>query len=166
MTENKLTLRARGDREIVMTRAFGSPPRLVFEAWTRPELLRRWLLGPDGWTMPVCEVDLRVGGGYRFVWQNELRRPRWACAGSIARSRRRGGWSTSEIFDEAWYPGEAEITMTLVPQGGGTLLTETVRYELSEARDKVLDSPMEGGVATSYDRLEALLAEAPARAEG
>jgi len=56
------------DREIVMTRVFKAPRKLVFDAWTKPELVRRWLLGPPGWTMPVCEIDLRVGGAYRFVW--------------------------------------------------------------------------------------------------
>src|SRR5258708_28334603 len=56
------------DREIVMTRVFKAPRKLVFDAWTKPALVRRWLLGPPGWTMPVCEIDLRVGGAYRFVW--------------------------------------------------------------------------------------------------
>jgi uncharacterized protein YndB with AHSA1/START domain len=59
------------DREIVMTRVFHAPRQLVFDAWTKPELVRRWLLGPPGWTMPVCEIDLRVGGAYRFVWLGE-----------------------------------------------------------------------------------------------
>jgi hypothetical protein len=58
----KLKVSASGDREIVMTRSFNAPPRLVFDAFTKPELVRQWLLGPDGWSMPVCEIDLRVGG--------------------------------------------------------------------------------------------------------
>ena len=57
------------DREIAMTRVFNAPRRLVFDAWTKPELVKQWLLGPPGWTMPVCEIDLRVGGRYRFVWR-------------------------------------------------------------------------------------------------
>src|SRR5207237_4356830 len=57
------------DREIVMTRVFDAPRRLVFEAWTKPEHLPRWLLGPEGWTMPVCEADLRPGGEWHFVWR-------------------------------------------------------------------------------------------------
>jgi len=60
-----LKITARGDREIVMTRVFDAPRHLVFEAFTKPELLKRWLLGPPGWSMPVCEIDLRVGGRYR-----------------------------------------------------------------------------------------------------
>lgn len=57
------------DREIAMTRVFAAPRRLVFDALTKPELVKQWLLGPPGWTMPVCEIDLRVGGAYRFVWR-------------------------------------------------------------------------------------------------
>src|SRR5882757_3458873 len=58
------------DREIVMTRVFSAPRRLVFDALTKPELVRRWLLGPDGWSMPVCEIDLRVGGSLHYVWRH------------------------------------------------------------------------------------------------
>jgi uncharacterized protein YndB with AHSA1/START domain len=71
LMNNALKLEARGDREIVMTRVFDAPRHLVFEAFTQPDLLRQWLLGPPGWTMPVCEVDLRVGGRYRYMWRNE-----------------------------------------------------------------------------------------------
>ena len=66
-----LKVAARGDHEIVMSRAFAAPRRLVFEAWTKPELVRRWLLGPPGWTMIVCDIDLRVGGRYRYVWRHD-----------------------------------------------------------------------------------------------
>src|SRR5258708_8669069 len=65
-----LKLTTRSDREIVMTRAFDAPRTLVWDAFTKPELIKRWLLGPDGWSMPVCEIDLRVGGRYRYVWRN------------------------------------------------------------------------------------------------
>ena len=64
-----LKLTTRGDREIVMTRTFNAPRNLVFDAFTKPELVRQWLLGPPGWSMPVCEIDLRVGGTYRYVWR-------------------------------------------------------------------------------------------------
>ncbi len=65
----KLQVTAPSEREIVMARVFGAPRHLVFDAWTNPELLKQWLLGPPGWTMPVCEIDLRVGGRYRYVWR-------------------------------------------------------------------------------------------------
>ena len=60
------------DREIEIERDFNAPRALVFDAFTKPELVRRWLLGPEGWTMPVCEIDLRVGGTYRYVWRKEF----------------------------------------------------------------------------------------------
>src|SRR5262245_2601890 len=66
-----LKVSALGDREIVMRRAFNAPRSLVFDAWTKPDLLKRWLLGPPGWSMAVCEIDLRVGGAYRFVWRRD-----------------------------------------------------------------------------------------------
>ena len=59
------------DREIEIARDFHAPRQLVFDAFTQPELVRRWLLGPSGWTMPVCEIDLRIGGGYRYVWRKD-----------------------------------------------------------------------------------------------
>ena len=59
------------DREIWITRDFDAPRQLVFDAFTKPELVRRWLLGPPGWTMPICEIDLSVGGAYRYVWRKE-----------------------------------------------------------------------------------------------
>src|SRR6267143_6040370 len=59
------------DREIAMTRVFNAPRHLVFDALTKPELVKQWLLGPPGWTMPVCEIDLRAGGQYRYVWRKE-----------------------------------------------------------------------------------------------
>src|SRR5437870_7670097 len=66
-----LKLTTRGDREIVITRVFDAPRKLVFDAFTKPELVKQWLLGPDGWSMPVCEIDLKVGGKYRYVWRRD-----------------------------------------------------------------------------------------------
>jgi uncharacterized protein YndB with AHSA1/START domain len=60
-----------GELEIVMARDFDAPPDMIFDALTEPELVRRWLTGPDGWIMPVCEIDLKVGGAWRYVWRNE-----------------------------------------------------------------------------------------------
>lgn len=67
---NKLKIHPQGERELVMTRAFDAPRRMVFDAYTRPELIRRWLGGFSGWQFDVCEVDLREGGKYRWVWRN------------------------------------------------------------------------------------------------
>jgi len=71
MKSNTFKIEPSGEREIVMTRVFDATPDLLFDALTKPELVKRWLLGPPGWSMPVCEIDLKVGGSYRYVWRNE-----------------------------------------------------------------------------------------------
>jgi uncharacterized protein YndB with AHSA1/START domain len=153
----KLTVTASGEREIVMTRSFNAPRNLVFEAFTKPELIRRWLLGPDGWTMPVCEVDLRVGGKYRYVWRKEKDGTEMGMGGVYREVVPNERIVNTEQFDQAWYPGEAIGTLELKEEGGMTTVTQTVRYDSRETRDAVLKSPMESGVARSYDRLEEVL---------
>ena len=153
-----LKVMARGDREIAMTREFDAPRQLVFDAFTKPELVRRWLLGPDGWSMPVCEIDLRVGGRYRYVWRHVADGNEMGMGGVYREIVVPERIVATEKFDEAWYPGEAVGTLVLVEQNGKTLITQTVVYESRETRDAVLKSPMESGVAASYDRLEDLVA--------
>jgi uncharacterized protein YndB with AHSA1/START domain len=152
-----LKLTASSDREITMTRSFDAPRDLVFEALTKPALVQRWLLGPPGWTMPVCEIDLRVGGAYRYVWRHADGRE-MGMGGIYREIARPDRLVHTERFDTAWYPGEALITTILTEQASKITLTATILYESREARDSVLKSGMEGGVAASYDRLEELLA--------
>jgi uncharacterized protein YndB with AHSA1/START domain len=152
-----LKLTAPGDREIVMTRDFDAPRRLVFDAFTKPELVRRWLLGPDGWSMVVCEIDLRVGGRYRYVWRRDKDGTEMGMSGVHQEVVPPERIVATEKFDQAWYPGEAVNTTVLTEQRGKTTLTQTVLYQSREARDGVLKSGMESGVAASYDRLEKLL---------
>jgi uncharacterized protein YndB with AHSA1/START domain len=151
------------DREIAMTRVFDAPRALVFDAHTKPELVRQWLLGPPGWSMPVCEMDVRVGGTYRWVWRHDRNGTEMGMGGVYRAIVKPERLVTTERFDEAWYPGEGLNTLVLVEQGGRTTLTQTMRYESREARDAVLKSGMEQGVAASYDRLADLLAATPAR---
>ncbi|HEV8524692.1 MAG TPA: SRPBCC family protein [Terriglobales bacterium] len=155
--KNTLKVAAQGDREIVMTRDFDAPRRLVFDAFTKPELVKRWLLGPPGWSMPVCEIDLRVGGKYRYVWRRDSDGTDMGMGGVYREIVAPERVVATEKFDEAWYPGEAVGTLVLVEQGGRTTVTQTVLYESREARDDVLKSGMESGVAASYDRLAELL---------
>jgi len=150
------------DREIAMTRMFAAPRTLVFDAHTKPELVKRWLLGPPGWTMPVCEIDLRVGGKYRWVWRSDNDGSTMGIGGVYRQIVAPERIVTTERFDESWYPGEGLNTLVLVEQGGRTTLTQTMRYESKEARDAVLKSGMEQGVEASYDRLAELLASTPA----
>ncbi len=152
-----LKLTTRGDREIVMTRVFDAPRSLVFEAFTKPDLVKQWLLGPEGWSMPVCEIDLRVGGKYRYVWRH-VKGHEMGMGGVFREIVPPERIVSTEKFDEAWYPGEAVGTVVLTEEGGKTTLTQTVQYQSREAREAVLKSPMESGVAAGYDRLAELLA--------
>lgn len=153
-----LTVTAHAEREIVMTRVFDAPRALVWEAHTKPELVQRWLLGPDGWSMPVCEIDLRVGGKYRYVWRKDSDSTEMGMGGVYREVAAPERIVSTEVFDEAWYPGEAVGTLVLIETDGKTTLTQTMLYVSREARDAILKSPMESGVATSYDRLETILA--------
>ena len=153
-----LRVTARGDREIVMTRYFAAPRKLVFDAFTKPELVRRWLLGPPGWSMPVCEIDLRVGGKYRYVWKNDALGTEMGMGGVYHEIVAPERLVTTEKFDEAWYSGEAIGTVVLTEEHGKTTITQTILYESRPARDGVLKSPMEIGLAASYDRMEDVLA--------
>jgi uncharacterized protein YndB with AHSA1/START domain len=161
-TSGTLKVTTPTEREIAMTRVFDAPRSLVFEAHTKPELVKRWLGVHAGWSLAVCEIDLRVGGAYRYVWR-----------GRDGAEMGMGGVYrevvvperivATEKFDQSWYPGEAVNTITMVEQGGKTTLTVTVRYESREARDAVLKTPMEQGMAAGFDKLAELLASTLAR---
>ena len=153
-----LKLTTQGDREIVMTRALDAPRRLVFDAFTKPELVKHWLLGPPGWSMPICEIDLRVGGVYRYVWRRDSDGSEMGMGGVYREIVAPERLVATEKFDQAWYPGEAVGTTVLVEQDGKTTITQTVLYQSREARDAALKSGMERGVAASYDRLAELVA--------
>ena len=159
-----LTLTTPGEREIVMTRAFDAPRRLVFEAFTTPALLQRWLLGPDGWSLVVCEIDLKVGGQYRYVWRHDRDGTSMGMGGVYKEIAAPERIVSTELFDEAWYAGEAVGAVVFVERGGRTTMTQTMTYASREARDAVIKSGMERGVAASFDRLARLLASpAPSR---
>lgn len=164
MTEaGAMKLTTRGDREVMITRVFNAPRRLVFDAFTNPELLKRWLFGPPGWSMVVCEVDLRVGGAYRYLWRGEGGKE-MGMRGIFREVDPPGKIVNTEKFDESWYPGEAVGTVVLTEKDGKTTLTQTILYESREARDVVLRTPMEQGLAMGYDRLAALVESGAASA--
>ena len=144
------------DREIAMTRVFDAPRSRLFEAWTKPELIQRWLGVRLGWSMVVCEVDLRVGSVYRFVWRG----PDGAEMGmsgvyrEIVPPQR---LVVTEKFDQPWYEGEAVATTVFLEHDGKTTMTTTVGYASREVCEAVLKTPMARGVAESYDKLAELL---------
>lgn len=139
--------------EIVATRTFDAPRELVWDAYTKPEHLQQWLLGPDGWEMPVCEVDLRPGG--RFRWG-------WAEAGTGANPFEISGefqevQPPERIVHTEQFGGEGPapiVTLELTEEDGGrTRMTTTMVYPSEEIRDQILATGMTDGAATSYDRL-------------
>ena len=123
-----LQVSLRGDREIVMTRVFDAPRGLVFDAMTKPELVKKWLLGPPEWTMPVCEIDLRVGGTYRYVWRHS-NGDEMGMGGVYREVAVPERVVATEKFDQAWYAGEAVGTLLLSEQEGKTTVTQTVLYQ-------------------------------------
>src|SRR5580658_3176715 len=149
------------DREIVVTRVFNAPRNLVFEAWTNPKYLPQWMLGPDGWTMPVCEIDLRPGGSWHFIWRHS----------SGKEMEMRGEYREVKpperlVSTESWGPGWPETlnTLELSEHAGKTTATITILYPSREARDAALNTGMKAGMAMSYDRLEKFLLSAEASA--
>jgi uncharacterized protein YndB with AHSA1/START domain len=158
MNTGSLKLATRGEREIVMTREFNAPRRLLFDAFTKPEMVRQWLLGPPGWSMPVCEIDLKVGGKYRYVWRQDSDGTEMGMGGVYREIVAPERLVSTEKFDEAWYPGEAVGTIVLSEQSGKTTVTQTILYESREARDAILKTGMEKGLAASYERLADTLA--------
>ena len=156
-TEGKIQLTTPSDREIAMTRVFDAPRKLVYDALTKPELVRRWLGVFGGHTMSVCEIDLRVGGKYRYVWSTP-NAPDMGMGGVFREIVPQERIVTTEKFDEPWYPGEAVGTVVLKEQNGKTTMTTTVLYESKEARDGVLKTGMDTGVSASYDTLDGILA--------
>ncbi len=155
MNAGSLTVTTPSDREIQMMRSFNAPRKLVYDAMTRPELLRRWFSGPPGWTLAVCDIDLRVGGAYRYVWRGDgIEMGMGGVYLEIVPPER---IVQTEKFDVAWYPGEAVGTLTLAEHNGKTTITLSVRYDSRETRDAVLKTPMAQGVSAGYDKLAELL---------
>lgn len=157
--KNTLQITTPSDREIVFTRLFNAPRNLVFDAFTKPALIQRWLLGPPGWTMPVCEFDAHVGGKFRYVWRNAEGHD-MGMGGVIREFVPPERLVCTEIFDVDWTGGETLGTLLFTERDGQTMLTQTVLYSSREARDGALKTGMEQGMAFSYDRLEETLLSA------
>jgi uncharacterized protein YndB with AHSA1/START domain len=163
--KSALQVTMQGDREIVMTRVFDAPRHLVFDAWTKPELVRRWLTGPPGWSMPVCEIDLRVGGRYRYVWRHPDR-PEMGMGGVHLEIVAPERIVATQLFDQDWTGGEAVGTLVLIEKDGKTTATNTVLYASREVRDVVIKTGMAEGVNMSYNRLAEFLATQRAQGAG
>jgi uncharacterized protein YndB with AHSA1/START domain len=151
------TVTTPSEREICLTRLFDAPRDLVFEAMSKPEHIRRWWgrLG-DGYSVPVCEVDLRPGGKWRFV--NRHPTGEAAFSGVYREINAPERVVFTEVF-EPFFDGESVVTALLTEERGKTRLTVSCVYPSTEVRDLVLNSGMATGAATSYDRLEEVASE-------
>jgi uncharacterized protein YndB with AHSA1/START domain len=144
------TLTTPSDQEVVMTRVFDAPRGLVWEAYTNPAHPPNWMLGPEGWTMPVCEIDLRPGGSWHFVWRK--------ADGSEMEMRGEYREVTPPerlVQTESWGGDWPETLNTLIlsEEDGRTTITTTILYPSKEARDAAVETGMKEGADQSYDRL-------------
>jgi len=149
------TLTTPSDQEIIITRVVNAPRSLVFDAYTNPEHLPHWMLGPQGWTMPVCEIDLRPGGAWHFVWRRSDG-TEMAMRGvyrEIAPPERL-------VCTESWGGDWPETLNTLIlsEEGGKTTIRQSVRYPSKEARDAALKTGMLEGASQGFNRLDEYLA--------
>jgi uncharacterized protein YndB with AHSA1/START domain len=155
-TMTKLTLKTEGDTHILVTRRFAAPPEALYRAHTDPKLMQKWLLGPEGWTMPVCICDPRPGGEIRFEWTNG----------------KGGGFYLSGKYlelvpyskivhvERMHLPDptpENHVETRFEPDGGGTLMTMRMTLPDSQTRPAMLATNMEHGMEASYVRLESIL---------
>jgi uncharacterized protein YndB with AHSA1/START domain len=152
------------DREVKVTRSFRAPRLLVYRAYTEPALLRRWLLGPPGWSMPICDMDVRVGGGYRWRWRSDQDGKEFGFAGTFREVQPPSRLVHTEAYDPGsvggGYPGpEALVTVTFAEDAGVTTVTTLIDFGSREARDAAVATGMTGGMEQSYQLLDRVLEE-------
>ena len=150
---SKMRLKTEGDKYVIVTRRFAAAPNAVYRAHTEPKLLQKWLLGPDGWTMPVCVSDARPGGRIRYEW---------------ADGKGNGFYLTGEYVELQPYSRivhvermhlpaptpDNRVETRFEPDGDGTLMTMRMTLPDAKTRDAMLATGMESGMETSYERLE------------
>lgn len=143
------------DLEVAVTRVVAAPRALVFDAWTKPEHIANWMLGPEGWTMPVCEVDLREGGAWHFVWRGQD-----GTEMDMHGEYREVSPPERMVSTESWGADWPETVNTVVfsEEAGHTTIVLTVSYPSKDARDAALATGMKDGMNQSFDRLAAYLA--------
>ena len=160
-SRHKSTVTLPNDRDVVVVRNFDAPRALVFDAWTKPALVQRWMLGPPGWTMPVCEMDVRPGGKFNWRWRSEENGAEFGFSGEFREVERPSRIVHVERFDPGEVGGEmgeALVTSVLTEKGGVTTMTMTIRYESQAVRDAALKTGMTDGMEMSYEKLDELLA--------
>jgi uncharacterized protein YndB with AHSA1/START domain len=154
---SKLQIETPGEREIRFNRVFKAPRAVVFDCWTKPELVKRWLTGPDGWVLVLCEIDLRVGGAYRYVWRDQ-NGVEMGMHGVHTIVEPPLCLACTQAFDDNWTMGETVGTLEFNEQAGITTVTNTIVYASREARDFALSCGMDQGMESGYQRLDRVLA--------
>jgi uncharacterized protein YndB with AHSA1/START domain len=144
------------DTQVRVARVIRGSVEQVWRAHNDADLMKQWLLGPDGWTMPVCEIAANIGDSYRYVWKPVGGGDGFGFTGELLESEPPYRAVTTEAMIGMDFPGTLnELTLTAVE--GGTLLSLVITYANAEMRDAVLATGMTGGMETSYARLEGLL---------
>jgi uncharacterized protein YndB with AHSA1/START domain len=152
------------DREVAVTRTFDAPRALVFEAYTQPALVRRWMLGPPGWSMPVCEMDVRPGGKFRWRWRSNEDGKEFGFHGEFREVVAPSKIVHTESFDPGDIGGTmgdqpALITTTFTEHDGRTTMKAVMDFGSKKSRDEAMATGMTDGMELSYQLLDALLAE-------
>ncbi len=147
------------DTEIMVTRDFDAPRSLVYLAFTKPELVRRWLLGPPGWSMPVCEIDLRIGGQYHYRWRNDAQGQEFGLRGTFERIERDKTLDSREAFEDSEPAGEARVQTSFLDHGKGTRVVYLIISDSKQARDAAIATGMTDGMEMSFKSLDKLITE-------
>lgn len=150
---SKMTLTTEGDRVVVVTRRFDAPPEAVYRAHLDPEIVREWMLGPDGWTMPVCINEGKVGGKIRYEWSDGKGRGFYLTGELLELDPPRRIVHVERMFLPDPTP-DNHVETTFAPDESGTLMTMRMTLPDEAARKAMLATGMESGMAMSYDRLE------------
>jgi uncharacterized protein YndB with AHSA1/START domain len=150
------------DREVKVIRSFRAPRAMVYRAFTEPQLLQRWMLGPPGWSMPVCEMDVRVGGNYRWRWRSDDGTQEFGFSGTFREVQPDTRLVHTEAYDPGTiggsYPGEpAIVTITFDADGDVTTVTTLIDFGSKETRDGAVSTGMTDGMEQSYQHLDGLL---------
>ena len=164
MTIEKAQVTLPSEREVQVTRSFKAPRALVYRAYTEPQLVRRWLLGPPGWSMPVCEMDVRGGGGYRWRWRSDEGGNEFGFVGTFREVQPPAKLVHTETYDPGTvggdYPNEgAIVTVTFTEEAGITTVTSLIDFGSKETRDAAVATGMTGGMEQSYQLLDTLFRE-------
>ncbi len=153
---SKLTLQIEGDTHVVVTRRFAAPPEAVYRAHIEPELVRQWMLGPEGWTMPVCLCDARPGGQIRYEWSKGAGRGFHLTGEFLVLEPFRRIVHVERMHLPDPTP-DNHIETIFEADGAGTLMTMRMTLPDAKTRDAVLATGMEHGMEASYARLEKII---------